>query len=177
MTAIINGDSPSITFSDATTQATSAVVSGKVPKTLMPTGSVLQVVTTTSALNASTSSTTFVTTGLSAAITPTSSTSKILIMVSACVGQANYQGDCRYTVFRGTVAGTNLAVGTNSCMALTYTAINYPAYCNVGINYVDSPATTSSTTYTIGFLTSSGADTAYFGNNGSSTITLMEISA
>ena len=43
MTAIINGSSPSITFSDATTQSTSAVVAGKVPSALMPTGPVLKV--------------------------------------------------------------------------------------------------------------------------------------
>ena len=137
---------------------------------------VIQAVSVTSALNASTSSTTYVTTGLSASITPQSTNSKILIMVSASIGQANYQGGCDYTVFRGTVSGTNLAVGTNNAMAQFYTAINYPANANLGINYLDSPATTSSTTYTIGFLTTSGADTAYFGYNGSCTITLLEIS-
>jgi hypothetical protein len=138
---------------------------------------VIQAVSVTSALNVSTSSTSYVTTGLSASITPQSTNSKILIMVSASIGQANYQSNANYyTVFRGTVSGTNLAVGTNAAMAQFYTDINYPANSNLGINYLDSPATTSSTTYTVGFLTTSGADTAYFGYNNSCTITLLEIS-
>ena len=182
MSFIIDGTNGE-TFPDSTTQATaftgsaSTLTSGTLPVARLPAGSIKQVVTTSTALNASTSSTTYVTTGLSASITPTSATSKIMIIVSACVGQANYQGDCRYTVFRGTVAGTNLASGTNAALNLVYTAINYPAYSNLGINYTDSPATTSATTYTVGFLTSSGADTAYFGNNCTTTITLLEISA
>ena len=70
MTTIINGSSPSITFSDATTQTTSAVVSGKVPYSIMPTGSVLQVVNVTYATETSTTTSTQIATGLTATITP-----------------------------------------------------------------------------------------------------------
>jgi len=44
MTTVINGSTDAITFPDATIQNTSAIVSGKVPYTNLPTGSVLQVV-------------------------------------------------------------------------------------------------------------------------------------
>ena len=108
---------------------------------------VIQAVSVTSALNASTSSTTYVSTGLSASITPQSTTSKILILVSGIGGQANYQNSAYYTVFRGTVSGTNLGSGTNSALAMCYVVVNGPQYTNVGISYLDSPSTTSSTTW------------------------------
>jgi len=136
---------------------------------------VIQAVSVTSALNASTSSTTYVTTGLSASITPQSTNSKILIMVSGVGGMNNYQGTIFYTIFRGTVSGTNLSTSTNASFGQNYVVVNGPQYTNLGINYLDSPATTSSTTYTVGFLNSSAAGTGYFGNNNACTITLLEV--
>ena len=40
MASIINGSSPTVTFSDGTTQATSAIVSGYVPYANLPAGTI-----------------------------------------------------------------------------------------------------------------------------------------
>jgi len=70
MSTIINGTSNAVTFPDSSVQNTSAIVSGYVPYANMPAGSVLQVVNATYATQASSSSSTFADTGLTATITP-----------------------------------------------------------------------------------------------------------
>ena len=52
-----------------------------IPKATLPTGSVLQVVQATYSTNVTTGGTTFIDTGLTATITPTSSSNKILVIV------------------------------------------------------------------------------------------------
>jgi hypothetical protein len=168
MTAIINGDSPSITFSDSTTQATSAVVSGKVPKSLLPTGSVLQVVNATYATETSTSSTSYISTGLTATITPSSTSSKILIIVSNMMN-APAGNNSNFTVFRVTVSGTNLT-GAGGFVAF----FGAGATTGVTVNYLDSPATTSAQTYTCAYKVSGGTGQVQAGS-GTATMTLMEI--
>ena len=171
MSAIINGDSPSITFSDATTQATSAVVSGKVPYSILPTGSVLQVVQGILNTSASTTSATFVSTGLTATITPKFSTSKILITISASMGLSNSSPDSLFaTIFRNS---TNLWNGNTQGFVDMYSPDNL--YCSASVNYLDSPSTTSATTYTFYYLSNSGGIMRINPNVQLSTITLMEI--
>ena len=137
---------------------------------------IIQAVSVAAPFAASTSSTSYVTTGLSASITPQSTNSKILILVSSTVGQANYFDTCYYTIFRGTVSGTNLSTATNAAFAYSYTATNAPATNSIGLNFLDSPSTTSAVTYTVGFKVINGSNTAYFGNNCTSSITLLEVS-
>jgi hypothetical protein len=176
MTAIINGDSPSITFSDATTQATSAVVSGKVPFSILPAGSVLQVVNATTLSSTSTTSSSFVATSVAVSITPKFATSKILIMHN---GVANIQGSAVwvfYTLYRG---ATNLyASGSQSAIGGALVAGSSDAQIPVSVIYLDSPATTSSTTYTIYIKNSNGSSTARYNADGwLTTITALEIAA
>ena len=167
MSTIINGTSDAITFPDSTVQNTSAIVGGKVPFTNLPAGSVLQVVQGFYNSSVSTNSTSYVTTNLTASITPKFSTSKILVLVSGQIYSSGAATGVPVAIYRG---GSNLfeqsfgynSAGTSSCS------------CN--INYLDSPATTSSTTYTAYFKTGSGAVTAYF-NSGTynTSIQLLEI--
>jgi len=176
MTAIINGDSPSITFSDSTTQATSAVVSGKVPKSLLPSGSVLQVVQGTYATANTTTSTSFIDTNLSIAITPTSSTSKVLIM--AIHGDAGASS---------TANGMKLILVRNSSPIGSNFSTNVPYLGTVGagfaiissqtIVYLDSPATTSSVTYKTQFASQTGGGVTLFRDNTQGVIIAMEIAA
>jgi hypothetical protein len=140
------------------------------------TGSVLQVVQGTST-DATTTSTSFVTTGLSASITPTSSSSKILIFVTisdpynASVAQTG-----TFTVYRG---ATNIAPsgsGAAKAFGFYWTNSSGPYQHSLSFNYLDSPATTSATTYTVYFATAGG--TLYTAINGTTNIiTLMEIAA
>ena len=144
-----------------------------IPKAALPTGSVLQVVS--AALNSgqvSTTSTSFVTSGFSLNITPTSSSSKILVLVSLACTNTSTSSSTVFTLYRG-------ATQLNSNGLGLYENSSSGGYqqIQVSFNYLDSPATTSSTTYTI-YFKKTGVGTAYCGNSdGNQMITLMEIAA
>ena len=143
------------------------------------TGRIAQIIQSVSTSTASTSASgSYVTTGHSATITPTSSTSKILVTVTFTFkNSAGY--DSGFTIYRGStnIAGTN----TNFAHGGTYTGgeTEFPA----SIQYLDSPATASSTTYTVYMLNPGSPSTLTYNagqGNGSQTgaavITLLEIS-
>ena len=161
-----------------------------IPKAALPTGSVLQVVSTTKTDTFSTSSSSYVDiTGMSANITPISANSKIFIMFTSYAGQAT--SGSNYGIFGQFVRNsTALALGDarGSCTRATFaTVYNTPNYSQFfGGSFLDSPSTTSSTTYKVQMLVESGG-TAIIGgsintgSNGnqavSSTLTIMEIAA
>ena len=159
MTMIISGDN-GLTFPNSTIQASA--------------GSVLQVVNATTSTVTSTSSSTFVSTSLAATITPKFATSKILVIVDANGIHKSGATSVGLKLIRG--ATSILAFESLSCYTGT-SADN--AIGSSSINYLDSPATVSSTTYTIQIASQNNTGTAYINdtNNGTtiSTITLMEI--
>jgi hypothetical protein len=146
-----------------------------IPKSTLPTGSVLQVVQGTSTTQATTTSGNWDSTGLTASITPTSSSNKILIFVSGGMeGGAGGSSDQRigFKIYRG--ASSIEASAGGKVLYLTpnlYVPINYIA--------LDSPATTSSTTYTLYFKLIYGNTTASFCRDSAeiANIILMEIAA
>ena len=183
MSTIINGSSPSITFSDSTTQTTaftgsaSQITSGTLPSAQLPTGSVLQVVNLNATTASLTSSSSWVTSNLTLSITPKFSTSKILIIANFGVYIANQQQNVlSCSIFRG---ATNLG-NTDSGMLDFYPNSNVYAgtFGGGNLSYVDSPATTSATTYAV-YLKSGGSTSfgigGYGGRNTTSNITLVEI--
>jgi len=143
-----------------------------VPASGMPVGSVIQVVNVTLSTQASTTSASFIDSGLSASITPTSSTSKILVIVS----QTIYNGS-------GTNSGgeTQLLRNSTSIIVEGWSAYKTDEFYRSNFNHLDSPATTSSVTYKTQFrkITSGTSSSYYSYGDGSgqtkSTITLMEI--
>ena len=149
-----------------------------------PAGSVLQVVSTNKADVFSTSSSSFTDiTGFSASITPTSATSKILVICNMpLVGQDSSSG-VGFNLVRGSTSiGQGTGGTTTNAIAVVYmTANNF--YTGTSFNFLDSPSTTSSTTYKVQMLASSSttayinrrASDTYFGS--SCTLTLMEIAA
>jgi ribosomal protein S17E len=172
MTAIINGSSPSITFSDSTTQATSAVVGGKVPYSILPTGSVLQVVNAACDIETSNSSGTQIATGLTATITPKFSTSKILV-IAMLNGATKNTNNTSITSYLTKNAG-NLKI--MSYVGAGNNSNGFNEVGTIGINYLDSPATTSATTYACTFASQQSNAIVYMQIYGAtSTITLMEI--
>jgi len=147
-----------------------------IPKAALPTGSVLQVVQGTISTSTSTTSSSFVATGLTASITPTSATSKILIQISGNLDADASGTQITYNIYRN---ATGLSPATG--FGIMY-SVGGRAQTPLGVVYLDSPATTSSTTYTLYFARALGSGTAIF-NNGSNlgtntaNIVLMEIAA
>ena len=187
MSTIIGGSSPSITFSDSTTQTTaftgsaSQITSGTLPSAQLPTGSVLQVVSSVYITQTSTNNTSWTTTGHSVSITPKFSNSKILILVSAYIGVSQTNG-AFVTVYRNNT--TNLATGTAITALAAHDVNGFAAQSasNVGINFLDSPATTSATTYTVYFQAANASYAAYYCytlssglNTTNASLTVMEI--
>lgn len=130
-------------------------------------GAVLQVVNATANSTTSTTSTSFVTTNLSASITPISSTSKILAIWTSTVATANSSTSIPVTLYRG---ATNLG-GTGAITDFVTSGNNWA----MNFSYLDSPATTSSTTYTVYFRSGNGS-AVYVNITGyTSSLTLVEI--
>jgi hypothetical protein len=130
-------------------------------------GKVLQVLNLSLDSPATTSSATPSSTGLSLSITPSSATSKILIFGSIN-GLLTTSGSCRFYLYKGASSIKNITSAG--------TVLN-----TASITFLDSPATTSATTYAIYFSTSAG--TAYINDyvvasgDTTSQITVMEIGA
>ena len=159
-----------------------------IPKSTLPTGCILQVVSAFKSDTFSTTSTSMVDIpGMSVSITPTSSTSKILVMVNLTVGPAA-SNFAPVNIVRN---GTNIAQPTTSS---TYQAsinnyngegtgyIGGSAQPQYALSYLDSPATTSALTYKLQMYTTGGTayvNTRPLASNGTctSTLTLMEVAA
>ena len=139
-------------------------------------GKVLQVVTATTTTSTSVSSATFTDSTLTASITPTLATSKVMVFVSQQF-YVNRPGgaDCGGTVkiVRGS---TDIYLPSTP---LIFTA-NSDMMTIVSIAYLDSPATTSATTYKTQINAANpggGGNVVAQRNSGPSVITLMEIGA
>lgn len=153
-------------------------VSGGVPVWSAPAGGgkVLQVVSSSISTTTSTTSATYVTaTNMNLSITPTSASSKILILATVNI-YFNRTGDQGGTVIKLLRGSTSIFVNEPIMYIYQFPAptINqirgsYP------VNFLDSPATTSSTNYNFEFHTYNG--TSIINNNPSSIITLLEIGA
>jgi hypothetical protein len=134
----------------------------------MPAGSVLQVVSTVITNDVNTSTTSFVSTGLSASITPSSTSNKVFVIASSPSWYVS-TNNAYATVFRGS---TNIGNGSYGLMML-YADANYaPSTMQV----LDAPSSTSSLTYTVYFRSVTGSTTYIaYPTYGHFTITLMEI--
>jgi hypothetical protein len=138
-------------------------------------GKVLQVVNATYGTSTGSSSSTYSDTGLTATITPTASTSKILII-------AHQTGVYKTSVDAGQATDLRLMRGATSIIQfdgyLGYTLSNTVTHVASGVTYLDSPATTSATTYKTQFRSVTGTGQVFVNaDNATSTITLMEIGA
>jgi len=173
MALVLNG-------SGAVTGLTS-IPDGVLTDANLPSGAILQVVSTSPNQGGSafsSSSTSFIDSGFSLSITPSSTSSKILVIAHGAMTQTLTGGTgCLATIYRGS---TNLANGATNGFAY------YENSTSSGFQWVtgtmvtlDSPSTTSSTTYKIyvrAVNNGAGAGTAYYSiNYAGNGITLMEI--
>jgi hypothetical protein len=138
-------------------------------------GKVLQVVQDSTTTQESTTSTSYQTTNLSLSITPSSTSSKILVLLSiqAAAEESGTSSGMVYEIRRNSTQIFESIIrhsdgGTGS------RALVVPA----STNYLDSPATTSSITYDVRFCAWSSGDTAFLSYGGYlSTLIAMEIGA
>ena len=144
------------------------------------TGSVLQVVQQTYSTQTGSLTTSFSDTGLSASITPSSTSSKILVLVS----QSHYmarQTNVTVLLYARLLRDSTVVFSHDRCMGLNAgTAANgyIEMYTANNISHLDSPSTTSSVTYKTQVslqTTNNGAEGSNQPNNQPSTITLIEI--
>lgn len=157
-------------------------------------GKVLQVVTTTKTDTFSTTLNSGVETaitGLSVSITPSSASNKILVMITLSSG-GNGNVGASFILKRGS---TDIILGdaAGNRKRITFAApknsSNFEDVLPVAFTGLDSPSTTSSTTYSVSIFNSRGSSDTYFINRPSldtdnsiqprtpSTITVMEIAA
>jgi len=143
---------------------------------------ILQVVTATYSTAETVSTNTFAATSLSASITPSDSANKILIYVdipfqSQRPTSGNNSGNGQYEITRG---GSQI-LQSNSLVINGAATTNVTLTTHVSLVYLDSPATTSATTYGIGHRQQVGTLTTFcldnFGNPTTGTLVLMEVSA
>jgi len=142
-------------------------------------GKVLQVVGATTTTSTTIASQTYTDTTITATITPTSATSKILVLVNATVYYARnsfYQAVAA-KLLRG---ATDIFSTNNANFVLTGAVNDLDIYIILPLMYYDSPATTSATTYKVqGKVeeTSSTGTSTWQPQSTASSIILMEIGA
>jgi hypothetical protein len=147
---------------------------------------ILQVVQGVNTGHASTSSTTLTDMGLSVSITPQATSNKILVTATFMIGFGASADDSFYTLLRGSTA---IGIGTAGTATNSSAYLRGNSYANqalaivpVTITFLDSPATTSATTYKMQW--STRTNVIYLNQRGNdsaigtvSTITVQEISA
>jgi hypothetical protein len=169
-------------------------VSGTLPDANAPSGSVIQVVSIVDTAHYTFSSgsagqyTYYDVSGLSLSITPTSSSNKILLLAQITCGQP---GNSYNAFFRFVRNSTPINIGINGSYGGTsssgFRASDGSALGCLGLSFLDSPSTTSSTTYKIQICNSGGSAAYSYVNRphnnsgweqtGSCSFTVMEISA
>ena len=173
--------------------ATGSIVSVAAGHTFAPIGHVIQTKSFTMTSTTTTTSDGFVDTGLQLAITPSSTSSKILITGFICVGGSYFKTYIR--LLRGS---TVLSVGDAASNRPQVYAGSHPggpdwdsySVTPIPLNLLDSPNTTSSVTYKVDFRPyQHTATTSYINRSGSdrdnadydersiSVMTLQEIAA
>jgi hypothetical protein len=151
------------------------------------TGKILQVINVLKTDSFSTTSGSFVDlTGLTATITPSSATSKVLLMVTVTGSGTDVSGasECGYVIVRdGTQIALNTSLTADFTGQLSIRLLGASTAVTLGhsTNFLDSPATTSAVVYKIQVRTAAG--TLYINRDGDgyngtvSSITLMEVGA
>lgn len=135
-------------------------------------GKILQVVSNSSNTNVTTSGST-ISDILNVSITPSSASNKILLMATCCLFiNSNDNAFSGVRIYRGTSSSGTLLIrqvgGQSEAVDI---------YSQAGISFVDSPNTTSATTYTLAISRESGNTTSVGTDNLTYLIIAQEIAA
>jgi len=135
----------------------------------MPAGSVVQVVTASHSTGVDSTSATFADTGLTANITPSSTSNKILVIANHTNTQVTGSSQLGLKLFRGSTE-------IRESRYLANTSDDSRVQISVAIVDLDSPSSSSQITYKTQFNNEQGSGTASIqAGNQESTMTLMEI--
>jgi len=160
----------------ASATITAATISNQLTPANLPVGSVVQTIYASTDTAVTNNTGTLADTGLTAAITPTSSSNKILVTVmqNGVYKDGSAAAGCEIQLFRGSTeisklsrrAGGDNGTGTAATMSIG----------TVGASILDAPNTTSATTYKTQFFSASNAASVYVQiYSCDSTIILQEI--
>jgi len=145
-------------------------------------GKLLQLVSATTNTGVTNTTDNYADTGLTATITPTSATSKILVIISQAIecdvssGNTGTEINATINLLRG---ATSIWQANRALMTSDGTTTAHFVAAHISITCYDDPATTSATTYKTQFRRYNGAtrSIAQWADEMRSTITLMEIGA
>jgi len=139
----------------------------------VPAGRVIQVVNASTTTQASTTAASMTASNLTADITPTSSSSKILVLMCTSIYHSSDAAQSSITIFRDS---TNLGRDDRGIVQFSDFEDRFQANATMAIT--DSPNTTSSVTYKLFFRNiSTGMGTTFIGVDATPQyVTLMEIS-
>ena len=147
-------------------------------------GKILQAVSNTTNTETTNASTNMVSSGLAVAITPSATSSKILILVGSNLriagdgGATNVAREGKIAIFRGGVSGTELQdqiIGATNISASSSSGVQTTN--SISFAFLDSPSTTNATTYEIGIQGIGNGDTQAQPFNFRSSIVLLEVGA
>jgi hypothetical protein len=137
-------------------------------------GKVLQVVTATDTTNRTTSSSSYVTGSntLSVSITPSSASNKIFIITNF-IAYLDNPTEAFFTIYRG---ATNLS-GADGMATLYTEGTGEQITTPISMSYLDSPSTTSATTYQVYVKVAGGGTVGFsaYPSTGKASITAFEI--
>ena len=175
--ANITGTLAAVSGANLTALNATNLGSGTVPAARLPAGSVIQTLYLQPTTSSSTSSTTLADTVYTLAITPSATTSKILVNITfgfRIAGASRSSGSIQLLRDSTVVTGSN-----GEIFQFREMNAHYELNSMAGITWVDSPSTTSATTYKLQHAVGeSGGTRIYtYGNTGGfiGSMTLMEI--
>lgn len=177
-----------------TTSGTLSTAAQGIAKASLPTGAILQVISTTVTAvvttTVSSNSTFYAISGLSATITPTSASSKIFALVQLVgSGTSGYSSVAAFQLWRaGSPVGQGDAASgfRQASVGNTRASLDGNSDFAIGWNYLDSPATTSATTYQVACTveggnvilnTTANNSSGIYASRSASSITLFEVAA
>ena len=166
---------PAAVSTGSSGQVLTSAGSGAAPTmATLTTGKVLQVVNQVQATEVTSNSSSYADTGVTAAITPSASSSKVLVICTNDCTKYGYDGSVGIRCYRDSTEIGGTIIGRKVCD----TDNNDKSQSVFSFTVLDSPSSTSSLTYKTQFNNSAGSGTVrYNAGSGTSTITLMEIGA
>ena len=173
---IISGETELTTAPAATDEflVSDAGTLKRVDASLVGRGKILQVVTATDNTLRSTTSTSFVTASntLSVDITPSATSSKIFVTTDFASGLSTDDQAAIFTIYRDS---TDLGdSGGEGMVRQAAYNVGYDVYFPVGMNYLDSPSSTSELTYQVYMKVNTGTSYINYGA-GKASITVFEV--